>query len=300
MMEYIAYKKFKKNRDDKVKARQDAKDEAARAASRSPDPTSGGTVLTDDDELFFERLTSEDGYSDEAGKRPPLPPRGNTPDYAWDSDTDGDSVHGQGKGKGQGDVSDAKDGGDDSKKLNRSRFSFWVRRPTGKNLEPTDAAIPVAEEEREKNDLSRVLDDLNLSARNNKTISLSKDSQELVSKFTVVLKDLVNGVPTATTDLKHLLEDHDGTLARNYEKLPGSMVSSCSISVISGQIAFRLCDFWIPNVVRGTETPLPLSIFRQIFSLTLFRTRKYQVLADKQTEEARHQSAHQAHEHPRA
>lgn len=230
MMEYIAYKKFRKNRDDKVKARQDAKDEASRAASRSPAPSSGGPVLTDDDELFFERLTSEDGYSDEAGNRPPLPPRVKTPDYAWDSDTDGgdSSAQGLGKGKGKdkGDIADSKDASDDNKKLNRSRFSFWVRRPTtGKNLEPTDAAIPLAEEEREKNDLSRVLDDLNLSARNNKTISLSKDSQELVSKFTVVLKDLVNGVPTATTDLKHLLEDHDGTLARNYEKLPGSMVS---------------------------------------------------------------------------
>lgn len=227
MLEYIAYKKFKKNRDTKVRARQDVKDEAERAATRSPTTTTvsapEGPLLTDDDELFLERLTSEDGYSDEDGKRPPLPPRSKTPEYTW-SDTDGESVMEKGKGKDQ--IVSAKDRPDDGdKKLStRSRFSFWARRPTaGKNLEPSNAAIPPAEEQREKDDLSRVLDDLNLAARNNKTFSLSQDSQELVAKFTMVLKDLVNGVPTAATDLRHLLDDHDGTLARNYEKLPGSM-----------------------------------------------------------------------------
>lgn len=235
MLEFIAYKKFKKNRDQKVKAREDEahiKDEASRAFSRSLAPSAAtsiavqGPVLTDDDELFFERLTGESTFSDEDGKRPPLPPRGNTPDYTWESDWGSDSEE-QGKGK-TGPAADKADGG--APGLNtKSRFSFWVRRPTaakGSSLEPADAAaaaITPAEEEREKSDISRVLDDLNLSARNNKTFSLSKDSQELVSKFTLVLKDLVNGVPTAGRDLQHLFEDHDGTLARNYEKLPGSM-----------------------------------------------------------------------------
>lgn len=223
MMEYIAYKKFKKNRDQKVKDRAD---------HRAAEVRTDGPVLTDDDERFFERLTSEDGYSDVDGNRPPLPPRVKTPDYSWDSETDsyvgprkdedeqGQAVQTKGKGK---DNNDETSGGGLKRGGTINRLNLWIRRPKKDTLEPTNAEIPAAEEEREKDDLSRVLDDLNLAARNNKTFSISKDSQELVGQFTLVLKDLVNGVPTAATDLQHLFDDHDGTLARNYEKLPGSM-----------------------------------------------------------------------------
>jgi hypothetical protein len=65
-----------------------------------------------------------------------------------------------------------------------------------------------------------VLNDLNLSAVNNRAFSLSNESQELVQKFTVVLKDLVNGAPTAYDDLVNLLEDSQGTLAKSYDHLP--------------------------------------------------------------------------------
>lgn len=227
MLEYIAYRKFKKNRDTKVHAREE---EAAHAASSSPSPApkAAGPVLTDDDELFFERLTHEDGYTDEDGKRPPLPPRAKTPEYVWESDTDGDSAKqmvSQAPIKTAADEKESSSSpADDKKPSTKSRLTFWRRPTAGQGgLEPRSAAITPEEEAREKDDLSRVLDDLNLGARNNKTFSLSADSQELVGKFTVVLKDLVNGVPTAATDLRHLFEDHDGTLARNYEKLPGSM-----------------------------------------------------------------------------
>lgn len=239
MLEYFTYKKIKKHRDAKEKTRQDARDPVA----TTPSPRAGGPVLTDDDELFFERLTSGGGYTDEAGKRPPLPPRVNTPDYVWDSDGSTErpaaaaaaaTVDNNNNSIINDKVATAntKPGEKESHDKNTAKrgLSFLVRHnplaarkaPTA-TLEPTNLAVPLAEEEREKKDLSRVLDDLNLSARNNKTFSLSADSQELVSKFTVVLKDLVNGVPTAATDLRHLFEDHDGTLARNYEKLPSSM-----------------------------------------------------------------------------
>jgi hypothetical protein len=68
-----------------------------------------------------------------------------------------------------------------------------------------------------------VLDDLDLSAQNNRAFSLSGESAEMVRKFTQVLKDLVNGVPTAYGDLVKLLDDRDGILDRSYEKLPRSL-----------------------------------------------------------------------------
>ncbi|PSS02293.1 hypothetical protein BD289DRAFT_359852 [Coniella lustricola] len=254
MLEYFAIRRFRKNRDDKVKARQETKEHqelADQKAARSSSPGAQGPVLTDDDELFFERLTGEDGFSDEDGKRPPLPPRGSTPSFTWESDWDSDN-EGPATGKGKmaasssgrhkekadaatNHVQKSQPGNDNSN--NKSRFSFWAhKRPANKKGGDTLAPPPVAgqqqqeaiaitaeEEEREQRDISRVLDDLNLSARNNKIVSLSKESQELVSSFTFVLKDLVNGVPTAGRDLQALFDDHDGTLAKNFEKLPGSL-----------------------------------------------------------------------------
>lgn len=61
---------------------------------------------------------------------------------------------------------------------------------------------------------------MNLSAVNNRVFSISQGSQEVAAKFTVVLKDLVNGVPTAYDDLVNLLNDSDGTLAKSYDSLP--------------------------------------------------------------------------------
>lgn len=245
MLEFLAYRKFKKNKDQK-KAEREKLHNATEADSPAPGP---GPVLTDDDELFFERITSDGGYSDEDGKRPPLPPRGQTPDISWESDTDDarkDEVAVDGKGKGK----------DEEKK---GRFSFFVRKAGQKDsLEPTNLNVPIAEEEREKDDISRILDDLNLGARNNKTFSLSKESAELVGSFTVVLKDLVNGVPTAAGDLKKLLEDHDGTLAKNYEKLPKSMqkIVTTLPTKLTGSLAPELLAVAAESQgLRGASTP---------------------------------------------
>ncbi|CAK7228453.1 hypothetical protein SCUCBS95973_006884 [Sporothrix curviconia] len=108
-------------------------------------------------------------------------------------------------------------------------------------------AVSKSEEERERDDLARVLDDLDFgkaddpkaddpqskdkgkgkgkqqSKANKFAVSLSAESTELVRRFVTVLKDLVNGVPTAADDLKSLLDDRDGTLARGFERLPSSL-----------------------------------------------------------------------------
>lgn len=80
--------------------------------------------------------------------------------------------------------------------------------------------MPPAEALSEEDEINKVLEDLNMSAMNNRAFSLSKESQQLVQDFTVVLKDLINGVPTAYDDLTHLLDDKSGTLSKSYESLP--------------------------------------------------------------------------------
>ncbi|ORY65034.1 uncharacterized protein BCR38DRAFT_408778 [Pseudomassariella vexata] len=246
MLEYFAYKKVKKNRDDKESKKRQEHDkqetkheESNRAATpprtviSKPEPV-GTPVLNQEDEKFLERLTSPDATvldDDDAGPPPPLPPRVATPVVTWDSDTESfvskDEKNAKGKGKA------ATTTAADDKKSNRfstitnlgRTISLRVqRKPVNKDsLHPTHLAVPEGEVRREETDISAVLEDLNLSASNNKAFSLSADSTEMVRKFTLVLKDLVNGVPTAYQDLVDLIEDRDGLLAKNYERLPNGL-----------------------------------------------------------------------------
>jgi hypothetical protein len=84
--------------------------------------------------------------------------------------------------------------------------------------EQSRAAAPSVEAQEQ--DLSAILDQLNLSAVNNRVFSFSKESEDLLNKFKVVLKDLVNGVPTAYNDLEKLLTDSDAQMKKMYGSLP--------------------------------------------------------------------------------
>lgn len=106
------------------------------------------------------------------------------------------------------------------KKPGRFALLFTRHRKNEEGLQPKNS-VPEAEGEREKQDLGRVLDQLNLCACHNKVVST--DSSELLQKFTQVFKDLVNGVLTACNDLTRLVEDRDGTLSRGFDKLPASL-----------------------------------------------------------------------------
>jgi hypothetical protein len=64
------------------------------------------------------------------------------------------------------------------------------------------------------------LDQLNLSAVNNRVFSFSKESEELMDKFKLVLKDIVNGVPTAYDDLEKLLTGSEEQLKKMFGALP--------------------------------------------------------------------------------
>ena len=73
---------------------------------------------------------------------------------------------------------------------------------------------------KEEDDLISVLDQLNLSAVNNRVFSFSKESQDLMEKFTLVLKDIINGVPTAYDDLETLLTRSEGQLNSMFSGMP--------------------------------------------------------------------------------
>jgi hypothetical protein len=83
-----------------------------------------------------------------------------------------------------------------------------------------DEDIPAAEATTEQEDMSSILDQLNLSAVNNRAFSFSKESQKLMEEFTQILKDIVNGVPTAYDDLEKLLTRSEGQLTKLFAAMP--------------------------------------------------------------------------------
>lgn len=89
-------------------------------------------------------------------------------------------------------------------------------------LKAPDSSEPISdlEKQNEENELTTILDQLNLSAINNRAFSFSKESQKLMTDFTQVLKDIVNGVPTAYDDLEKLLTTSDKQLRKTFTDMP--------------------------------------------------------------------------------
>jgi hypothetical protein len=83
-----------------------------------------------------------------------------------------------------------------------------------------DNIVQDKEAQKEEEDMAIVLDKLNLAAVDNRVFSVSDETQELLHKFNQILKDLVNGVPTAYDDLEKLLTQGDETLNKTFSALP--------------------------------------------------------------------------------
>lgn len=88
----------------------------------------------------------------------------------------------------------------------------------GLKAQPED--LEDAEVKKEEEDMSEVLEKLNLAAVDNRVFSISEETQDLLKKFNQVLKDLINGVPTAYRDLESLLTNGDKQLQKTYNSLP--------------------------------------------------------------------------------
>ncbi|KAI1401556.1 hypothetical protein F4819DRAFT_457858 [Hypoxylon fuscum] len=225
-------------------------------ATIQPSPDEVPPILDSDDEKFLEHLTSPSvtSLNDDDETPPPLPPRIKTPVIDLDSDAssfaslkDDKTVSAKeekskGKDKDKSKLkkheSDDKKDKDKDKDHKPKRFSFanisLKRKPKDTSASAQHLAVPSTtadpdperEVRKEETDIARVLEDLNLATSpdgSGKAFSLSREGAETVRKFTQVLKDLVNGVPTAYGDLVRLIEDRDGVLARSYDKLPKSL-----------------------------------------------------------------------------
>jgi|TARA_R110002003_G_scaffold44_7_gene3245 hypothetical protein len=214
-------------------------------------------VLDEEDQIFLERLAAI--ASEPEGEAPPLPTRpAEVIDNKGEKRVGRDAqivlmdgadkialpqsppeVTAESSEKGKGKAS-----GLDRKKSVMSYFSLDRFKKGDKEKTPKDKTGKLSEKERvamaddlqaaaeatkvndaeaqkkEDKELTDILDQLNLSAVNNRVFSFSKESEELLNKFTQVLKDIVNGAPTAYNDLEKLFTDYDAQLKKMYGGLP--------------------------------------------------------------------------------
>ncbi|KAK2805262.1 hypothetical protein FQN50_006288 [Emmonsiellopsis sp. PD_5] len=211
------------------------------SSPKTPPAKQQDPVLSPDDEAFLHRVTSPGEEEEQTGgdaqialmdgaQNIPLPL---SPEGEWGPV--GESVKGEedkerekspkdkkGK-KGKGPLGWVRHGLEMRKKENTAAGLSHI----AENLKSPDAkaegtAVVSAEEvEKEEEDLSAILERLNLAAVNNRAFSISDETQELLKKFNIILKDLINGVPTAYHDLESLLTNDDGQLQKAFNHLPG-------------------------------------------------------------------------------
>ncbi len=92
------------------------------------------------------------------------------------------------------------------------------------------------------------LERLNLAVVNNRVFSISDETQELLQKFNLILKDLMNGVPTAYDDLESLLTNGDKQLQRTFAHLPGFLQK------LIQQLPSKMTEGFMPEMMAAAAT----------------------------------------------
>ncbi|KAM0721247.1 hypothetical protein Q7P37_003535 [Cladosporium fusiforme] len=77
-----------------------------------------------------------------------------------------------------------------------------------------------ATKEKQEKEVSVLLDNLSLSNINNRVFSFSAESQKYYDRFTQVLKDTLNGGPTAYEDMDKLMKEAGPTLEKHFNSMP--------------------------------------------------------------------------------
>lgn len=93
-----------------------------------------------------------------------------------------------------------------------------------KNFEPVyneDGTVnEAASKEKQEKEVSVLLDNLHLSSINNRVFAFNESTQDIYHRFSLVLKDIINGAPTAYEDLDTLMKDAGPALEKQFNSMP--------------------------------------------------------------------------------
>jgi hypothetical protein len=74
--------------------------------------------------------------------------------------------------------------------------------------------------EKQEREITILLDNMNMSTLNNRVFALSTETQKIYDRFAEVLKDTINGVPTAYDDMEKLMREAGPTIEKQYNAMP--------------------------------------------------------------------------------
>jgi len=77
-----------------------------------------------------------------------------------------------------------------------------------------------ATKEKQEREVSVLLDRLNLSSINNRVFAFSGETEKIYERFSQVLKDTMNGAPTAYEDMDKLMKDAGPQLEKQFQSMP--------------------------------------------------------------------------------
>ncbi|KAH0270468.1 hypothetical protein KCU91_g8038, partial [Aureobasidium melanogenum] len=199
-------------------AAQDTKDEAPKeTAQEAKDDSTNESTTTS------EPATKE---AEDVPQEPEAEPKEETDDSKTKEETD-DSTPKEETDDSKSQTTDSKDD-KPTEPTQRTWASYIPSVPTFGlgNTKAQDTAEAAAKaqspesKEQDEREVSVLLDRLNLSAINNRVFSFSDQSQRLYSEFTLILKDIVNGAPTAWEDLETLLKENEKHLEQMFKNMP--------------------------------------------------------------------------------
>ncbi|KAK4620397.1 hypothetical protein CLAFUW4_11576 [Fulvia fulva] len=100
----------------------------------------------------------------------------------------------------------------------------WTRKDKDSQPEPVykeDGTIDGEKtKEKQEKEVSVLLDNLNMSAINNRVFALSDETAKIYERFQQVLKDTINGAPTAYDDMEKLMKEAGPTLEKQFASMP--------------------------------------------------------------------------------
>lgn len=100
----------------------------------------------------------------------------------------------------------------------------WKSKDKDSNAEPVyneDGTINEEEtKKKQEQEVSVLLDNLNMSSINNRVFAFSGETQKIYERFALVLKDTMEGGPTAYEDMEKLMKDAGPQLEKQFQSMP--------------------------------------------------------------------------------
>jgi len=166
--------------------------------------------------------------------------------------------------------------------------------PTTPAATEDKATEPEPELTKEQRDLAEILDSLDMQAGQQGVAFTTPVTRALLHRFTQILKDIVNGVPTAYNDLTEFLDASSTHLSKEWNSLPSTfqkLIRSLPLGIPPDVFAAMTAAAAVPTAgdptatgtAAGPSTPKPSAFANKLNPMSLFTKTNPQTGAQTRT-----------------